>query len=207
MNGTKLLGIVLGLWVLLRAVNKDSSGRTLIDHIVGNKASQSPLLQMQASNNSGPANSAGEVNPFPGASGAGGRLDQGIDVTGQNFLSPVTGKVVYSKQSDPGWAGGGYVAIADAADPNRVYYFAEGIAPVVSTGQQVQAGERIAIPKTNPYNGTVGNIEFGRANPSSPGQPLAQTISNPAGMVQQMYQWLKSLGGPTVSSTSSAGHA
>lgn len=206
MNGTKLLAIVLGLWVLLRSVNKDASGRTLIDHIIGNQASKSPLLQLQLSNNSGPANSAGEVNPFPGASGAGGRLDQGIDVTGKNFLSPVSGKVVLSRQSDPGWKGGGYVAIQDAADPNRVYYFAEGIAPIVSTGQTVQAGERIAIPKLNPYNGTLGNIEFGRANPASPGQPLAQVISNPAGMVQQLYSWLRSLGGPSVSSTSAAGH-
>lgn len=36
--GIRLLMVTLGLWVLLRSVNKDSSGRTLIDHILGNPA-------------------------------------------------------------------------------------------------------------------------------------------------------------------------
>jgi hypothetical protein len=37
-SGQGILMIVVGLWLLLRTVNKDSSGRTLIDHIVGQPA-------------------------------------------------------------------------------------------------------------------------------------------------------------------------
>lgn len=143
------------------------------------------------------------INPVPGASG--GRLDQGFDVTGNKFLAPYNGKVVYSTQSDPGWKGGGYVAIANAIDPNQVTYFAEGIIPIVKQGDNVVAGQRIAVAAPNPYNGTPGNIEFGPANPANPRQPLAQVSSNPAAVVQRFYNWILALGGPKASSTSNIG--
>lgn len=145
------------------------------------------------------------VDPLPDTVGS--RLDQGIDGTGKTFLSPWAGKVVYSKAHDSGWAGGGYVAIQSATDPSRVFYLAEGITPIVSVGSIVSAGQRIAYPVANPYNNIVGNIEAGLANPAAPGQPLAQVVSDSAGMVDQFYNWLRSLGGPTATSTSSAGHA
>jgi murein DD-endopeptidase MepM/ murein hydrolase activator NlpD len=145
------------------------------------------------------------TNPIPGATG--GRLDQGMDGTSKTFLSPFNGKVVFSQANDPGWQGGGYVAIQSTQDPNTVYYAAEGLTPTVQVGQTVTAGQQIATPRANPYNGIVGNFEIGRANPASPGQPLAQVVSNPAQMVQEFYSWLQGLGGPAATSTSNAGAA
>jgi hypothetical protein len=37
-SGQGLLMIVLGVWLLLRTVTRDSSGRTLIDHVLGAKS-------------------------------------------------------------------------------------------------------------------------------------------------------------------------
>ena len=147
------------------------------------------------------------VNPFPGASGSGGRLDQGIDVTGSVFQSPWAGKVVASLARDPGWDNGGYVAVQSHEDPSHVFYFAEGIAPSVRVGQDVNAGDIVGYPVSNPYNQIVGSIEAGLANPNAPRQPLAQVIAAPAKMVDDMYKWLTALGGAQVSSLSSAGHA
>ena len=143
------------------------------------------------------------TNPIPGA--IGNRLDQGFDGTTQTFLSPFNGTVVYSAASDPGWSGGGYVAIAADAQTSWVYYAAEGLTPTVSQGEHVSAGQSIATPRPNPYNGITGNFEIGRANPAAPGQPLAQVISNPAAMVLEFYSWIRSLGGPVASSTGNAG--
>jgi murein DD-endopeptidase MepM/ murein hydrolase activator NlpD len=145
------------------------------------------------------------TNPVPGATG--GRLDQGMDGTTQSFVAPFNGKVVFSEANDSGWDGGGYVAIQSAQDPSYVYYAAEGLTPTVQVGQTVTAGQQIATPRSNPYNGIVGNFEIGRANPSSPGQPLAQVVSNPSQMVMEFYNWLRSLGVPAASSTSNAGSA
>lgn len=204
--GIKLLAAVIGFWMVMRAVNRDSSGRTLIDHILGQSATANQILPAGAASNPiGTPNAAGDVNPVPGATG--NRLDQGFDLTSKTFVSPYAGTVVASEQSDPGWKGGGYVAIANATNPRQVTYIAEGIAPSVSKGQKVTAGQTIAVPQINPYNGIPGNVEIGPANPSNPLQPLAQVVSNPAGAVMGFYQWLRRLGAPAATSTSLAGHA
>ena len=145
------------------------------------------------------------VDPLPGAVGS--RLDQGVDATAQKLLSTWAGTVVKAPANDPGWKGGGYVAIQSSADMSRVYYVAEGLLPTVKVGDTVTAGQTIANPVANPYNGIVGNIEAGLANPSDFGQPLAQVTSAPAAMVTSFYNWLRTLGGPLATSTSSAGHA
>lgn len=145
------------------------------------------------------------VNPLPGAAGT--RLDQGMDATGNTFLAPWTGTVVRAVQNDPGWGGGGYVAVQSNTDASRVYYLAEGILPTVREGDSVVAGQKIATPIRNPYNGIMGNIEAGLANPASPGQPLAQVTGNAAAMVKSFAAWLASLGGPTPTSTGNAGAA
>jgi biotin carboxyl carrier protein len=137
----------------------------------------------------------------------GSRLDQGIDATGKTFLSPWAGTVVRANAKDSGWRGGGYIAVQSTDDPSKVAYFAEGITPIVKLGQIVTAGQRIGLPVSNPYNGIVGNIEFGPANPSSPGQPLAQVSNNARQMVLDFYGWLESVGGPKATSTSNAGAA
>lgn len=155
-------------------------------------------------NVSGTANAAGDVNPVPGATGS--RLDAGFDVTSKIFRAPFAGKIVYATQSDPGWQGGGYLAIQDLLNPKRVLYFAEGIAPTVQQGQTVKAGEQIGIPVSNPYNGIVGNIEFGPASPSDPKVPLAHVVGDPVAVVMDFYNWVRGLGAPAATSTGHAGY-
>ena len=89
---------------------------------------------------------------------------------------------------------------------NTVRLAAAGRSPLTTIAHLLQLSD-CATPRANPYNGIVGNFEIGRANPASPGQPLAQAVSNPAQMVQEFYSWLKGLGGPTATSTSNAGAA
>lgn len=225
-GGIKLLAAVIAFWVLMRAVNRDSSGRTLVDHILGQAGGANQLLPAFAPAGSarnpiitphGPALNTGNIanapgnettlttDPIPGATG--GRLDQGFDVTGKTFLAPYAGRVLESEQADSGWGGGGYVAVQDAANPDRVEYFAEGISPLVTKGQLVVAGQGIGRPVINPYNGIAGNIETGPANPADPLQPLAQAVSDPAQTVQRFYAWLRGLGAPAASSTSHEGLA
>jgi hypothetical protein len=204
MTGVRALALVIGFWVVMRAVNRDATGRMLVDHILGNQQSISPYLSAQIATG-GPSspsaiNASGQVDPFPGATGT--WLDMGLDLTGSQFLAPFTGTVVASEQSSSGWRGGGYLAIANAANPQQVVYMAEGLTPTVVAGQTVQAGAPVAIPRANPYNGVVGNIESGPANPANPLQPLAQATSNPVAAVEQFLNWLKSLGGPSAT----AGH-
>lgn len=205
--GVRLLLVVLGFWIVMRSVNKDAGGQTLIDHILGQSggANQTLSSSSSASSSSAKLNAKGQVNPVPGATGS--RLDQGFDLTGKSFLAPFTGKVVASVISDPGWQGGGYVAVQNAANPSQVVYFAEGLTPVVQKGQTVRAGQVIGTPAVNPYNAIIGNIETGPANPKNPLQPLAQVVSNPRSVVLAFYNWLRSLGAPAATSTSLAGHA
>lgn len=227
-GGVKLLAAVIGFWLVMRAINRDSGGRTLADILLGQSGTAAQTIPTLTA---GPPGSAGNpiitpapvtaapegfagklagaptqtaVDPIPGATGS--RLDQGFDVTGKQFLSPYAGTVVASQMSDSGWAGGGYVAVKNAANPAQIEYFAEGISPLVSQGQQVIAGQAIGRPTINPYNGIIGNIETGPANPANPLQPLAQVASNPAQAVTQFYQWLRGLGAPAASSTALAGH-
>lgn len=139
------------------------------------------------------------------------RLDQGQDVTSEMFNAPVSGTIVAADQSNAGWAGGGAVAIKmDSAIKglgSDVLYFTEGLAPTVKVGQHVNQGDQIAIPAVNPYNGVIGNIEWGLANPRSPTQPLAHVASDPVGAVQAFYKWALSIGAPKASQTGLAGHA
>jgi hypothetical protein len=223
-TGTRLLALVVGFWILMRSINKDSTHRTLINHLIDPSGSgtQSPILSAAitagaAGSSPGLATSglvhgagtltptpAGTVNPFPAA--AGSRLDQGFDLTARAFLAPFDGVVLKAVRSDPGWGGGGYLAIQNSADPSQVIYMAEGIAPIVQAGQSVSAGDPVAQAAVNPSNGIVGNIEAGWASALSPGQPLAQTIANKPSAATSFYNWLRSLGGPAATSTAGAGY-
>lgn len=206
--GVKILAAVLGFWLIMRAVNKDATGRTLIDHILGQSGGANQTLTAappaSAANPLGTPNAQGQVDPIPGATA--NRLDQGFDVTGKQFLAPYAGTVVAADVRNPGWKGGGYVAVQSAANPKLVTYFAEGIMPLVQKGEQVVAGQAIGRPALNPYNFTTGNIEIGPANPVNPEQPLAQAVSNPAAAVTSFYQWLRGLGAPQATATAGAGH-
>jgi hypothetical protein len=142
------------------------------------------------------------TNPFSSSATA-SRVDQGVDYTSSRFLAPGRSQILVSNATDPGWAGGGYIAakLLDGPLAGRVYYFAEGIATRVKVGDIIPAGHPLGDPMANPYNGTVGNIEAGWADPSSPGNPLAQGTggyregaSTAAGI--SFNRFIQSLGGP-----------
>jgi hypothetical protein len=156
-----------------------------IANVVKGQAKMHPISGGASSGDASTSSSSveGYVNPVPGATT--GRIDQGVDYTlgSQGFLAPAPSVILQADQTNSGWRGGGYIAAKITSGPlaGLVYYVAEGIAPLVQKGQQVAAGTRLGLGVSNPYNMIVGNIEAGWANPSNPGQPLAQTLSGYSG--------------------------
>jgi hypothetical protein len=194
--------VLAGAIILDAGIKGDS-----IANVVKGQATQHPLGSSSGSttagtgSSSGSGSSSGYVNPFPGAKAS--RVDQGVDYTGTQFLAPGNSRILQADQSNPGWKGGGYIAaqLIDGPLAGTVYYVAEGIAPLVQAGQTVAAGTPLGRPVTNPYNGILGNIEAGWANPASPGQPLAQATggyaegaSTAAGA--SFNRFVQALGGP-----------
>ena len=178
--------ILVGAIILDAGIKGDS-----IPNVIKGQATQHPLsgaTSTAAAGGTGVPSAAaggagGYVNPVPGART--GRIDQGVDYTlgPQGFLAPAPSVILQADQTNPGWRGGGYIAakITSGYLTGLVYYVAEGIAPLVQKGQQVAAGTVLGRGVSNPYNMVVGNIEAGWANPNSPGQPLAQTLSGYGG--------------------------
>lgn len=175
-------------------VDAGIKGDTLANVIQG-KATQHPLTGSSTGTSSTGGNPTSAqvttvapgqyTNPVPGA--ITGRIDQGVDWTlgKAGFLAPGKAQIVAADQSNSGWGGGGYVAykLLDGPLAGSVGYVAEGIQPAagIAVGAIVNAGQQIALPVASPYNGIVGNIEAGWANPSSVTQPLAQTLSGYSG--------------------------
>jgi biotin carboxyl carrier protein len=153
------------------------------------------------------------TTPFPGG-WTPSRADMGYDGTfkGQ-IVAPMSGTITYAARSFSNW--GGYVQLkADHAfgQPSRTFYFAEGLAPTVTAGQHVSAGQPIANAAASRWNGIVGNIEWGLAQDGAvgtPTNPLAESgVSNPAGLVRGFLSWAESaLGLPAPTSTDHAGYA
>lgn len=178
--------VLVGAVVLDAAVKGDS-----IANVIKGVATSHPLPGAASSSAAGGTITGGGgqtsvapgtyTNPLPGAQT--GRIDQGVDYTGKQFLAPGKSQILVSNQSDSGWGGGGYIAakLLDGPLAGSVYYFAEGIAPSVKAGQTVAAGTILGIPVSNPFNGLLGNIEAGWADPSSPGRPLAQSLAGYGG--------------------------
>jgi hypothetical protein len=170
--------------VLAGAVLVDAAikGDSIANVVRGKATPKNPLPGLGLGSSSTGAGGGGATNvtpgtytnPFPGASAS--RVDQGVDYTSNQFLAPGRSQILVANTSDPGWRGGGYIAakLLDGPLAGTVYYVAEGIAPIVTVGETIAAGASLGRPVANPYNGTVGSIEAGWANPSSPGQPLAQ---------------------------------
>lgn len=198
--GIAILGVVMAGAGMASAA---STSQTAVSSMAGSAAAGGA----STSTSGGKPNAAGMVNPF-GPGFATSRLDMGMDGTAKQFLAPFSGTVVASDPSNSGWQGGGYVAIKSDSPlglASQTVYFAEGLTPAVSTGTHVTAGQQIATPRANPYNGIVGNIEWGLASDSSPEQPLAHVISNPAAMVLAFAKWAEGLGVPPPTSTGNAG--
>ncbi len=168
------------------------------------------LGQMQEVTTSGGAGGATPsgsfTNPFPDG-WTPGRLDMGYDGTFKNkIVAPFDGKILYAATGVSTW--GGYIELkADTKPsglPTSTLYFAEGIKPTVHNGQKVVAGDTIATPDINIYNGTSGNIEWGVSEDAWVGSYVgtyavalggsgkcAPTPKSKA-MVLDFYQWAKS---------------
>lgn len=107
------------------------------------------------------------------------RIDQGVDGTLKSpYLAPGDSKIIQSDVSNPGWQGGGWLTgqLTSGSLKGKVWYVAEGIAPLVPAGAVVKAGTAVARTIPSPYNTIVGNIETGWADPGNPGRPLAQSL-------------------------------
>lgn len=104
------------------------------------------------------------ANPFPGGWEP-NRLDMGYDGTFKGQIhAPFAGKIVYATSYVATW--GGYIELQAPQTlpglPSATLYFAEGVGPLVHTGDTVKVGQPIAQAIPNfVYNGIVGNIEFG----------------------------------------------
>lgn len=90
------------------------------------------------------------VNPLSGLTGPRatisnlGRTDQGVDVTGRGPVYAMGAGTVESTYNS-GWPGGGFILIKldHPIAGHEYYYTAENIAPTVSKGQRVKAGQTI----------------------------------------------------------------
>jgi hypothetical protein len=170
--------LLVGAVLLDAAIKGDS-----IQNVVTGKATSHPLPGSSSGAGSGASGAAGGaastgtgnyVNPVPGART--GRVDQGVDYTlgSAGFVAPGNSKIVYVG-SGGGW-GAEYVAgqLTDGPLAGSIWYIAEApskLAGIVKDAT-VKAGQQIT-----PGNAT---IEAGWANPSNPGNPLANDAATGA---------------------------
>lgn len=180
-TGLRLLLLVLGFWLIMRSVSKDSNGLTLIDRIVGNKSSNSPLLAT-GSGAIGTLGSAttgvasGVASGATGVSSAGTGAAAGIVSVAGNVVSVLfSGKRVQVKRRDQGRdlqapansvveaPGSGYL-IANKSDPTG---FGDSY-PVVHFTSGPWAGEDI-------YFGHTRSLLSSPNQSFTAGQGIAQT--------------------------------
>jgi hypothetical protein len=93
-TGLRLLLIVLGFWVVMRAVNKDSSGRTLVNYLTGSSGSSTGLLPTGAAGTAAATVPATGRQVAAGAAAAGSgaaALGQGAAAGVAGLLAGVTG--------------------------------------------------------------------------------------------------------------------
>jgi hypothetical protein len=157
---------------------------------------------IQAAQDAGAATGSSKdfVNPFPNG-WTPTRLDMGWDGTvKQKIVAPFDGTIMFAGPLR-GWGNGnhGVVIRANLKLPSNLHsntlYFYEGLVPTVKTGDKVQAGQRIARPARNGYNGVVGNIEFGMAAEEGRGAQASALASfyvgNKRELVMNFYHWAK----------------
>ncbi len=145
-----------------------------------NPLSEQQVAGVNKSNTTFVPSGASKQYTNPVGSWSPSRIDQGVDGTlARDYVAPGDSQILIATASDSGWAGGGYIAgkLLNGTYAGKVWYVAEGVSPSVTAGTKVNAGSPVASTVSNPYNQINGNIETGWASPSSPGQPLAQTLS------------------------------
>jgi hypothetical protein len=163
------------------------------------------LTETSDCSGSGAAAVGGLTNPFPGG-WIPNRLDMGYDGDFKgHIVAPFDGTISYAGLM-VGWKGSLGVIIKADKDiglPTRSLYFIEGVKPTVNNGQHVTAGDQIADPAINPYNGSNGNIEWG-VNQDGPVGRQTDTYAIALGggnkcapsqksrkMVLDFYKWAK----------------
>lgn len=137
-----------------------------------NNTSLAPLLPGSVGSIKGYANPVGNWSPS--------RIDQGVDGTlASAYVAPGDSQIkkIYNSQGAGSWRGY-WIAGMFTSGPfkGKVWYVAEGIAPIVPEGASVKAGTPVARPVPSGFNGITGNIETGWANPGNPSQTLAQSL-------------------------------
>lgn len=101
------------------------------------------------------------------------RIDMGVDYGGTGPLYAL-GSGTVTNVYNSGWPGGTFLTI-HLDDTGNYIYYAEDVAPLVSVGQKVTAGQHIA----NATGGSSG-IEVGWAAPPGTGNALAATTGQSA---------------------------
>ena len=123
------------------------------------------------------------VNPFrQSTSISPSRIDQGVDYSGTGPIEAIgAGTVTLATADDPGWgpyscsgghAGAVVYRLSGGPDRGKYIYLTEGIAPNVSAGQTIAAGQAIA--------NFTGCIEIGWGSGSGD-QPMAQVLGQACG--------------------------
>lgn len=154
------------------------------------------------------SSAGGYRNPFASsASVVPGRIDMGVDYDGAGPIDALgAGTVTYSASGGAGWGpflcsgghGGAVVyRLADGPDGGRYVYVSEGIIPLVTVGERVQAGQPVAS--------FTGCIETGWGTGAGAG-PMAAAVgqacsSGDPGCVSTACGWgmsqlIKASGGP-----------
>jgi hypothetical protein len=168
----------------------------------------------------GSSGSGGCINPFPNG-WVPNRLDMGYDGTfsGQ-IVAPCSGTITYASSSFSNWGGWIELKLDRPVSnlPTSTLYFAEGVAPKVSSGRHVNAGDPIASPALSPYGnayGTTpngaGQIEWGVAQDGPTGSPTNTYVYGECGSsaatqsVFAFVKWAESLGVAEPATTSNAG--
>ena len=168
---------------------------------------------------------AGLTNPFP-KGWEPGRLDMGYDGHfTDEIVAPCAGNIIYDyadadHDSNGGWEGA-YFVLQCSQQPsgmpaNTSFYFAEGVQPTVSLGQNIpSAGQQIAVPGWTGYTEGPGGIEWGLALTNNPRKTYAESLGNSCTvgsasqkMVMNFSQWVQqNLNVAPPSSTNHAGCA
>lgn len=144
----------------------------------------------------------GYANPLAGATVTPERIDQGVDYAGTGTISAIGDAIVTSvfhPGSGSGWPGpGGYVEykLTSGPDAGAYIYAAEGVAPTVTTGQRIKAGDTIADIIANSPTG----FETGVGSGSGTGTYAAAHGGYSEGELTAAGQWfsnlISELGGP-----------
>lgn len=108
---------------------------------------------------------AGFVNPIGKGAGS-GRIDMGVDYTGVFDLYAL-GAGTIRNVFNSGWPGGTFISL-ELDDSGRFVYYAENIAPAVTIGQRVTAGQKVGHAR-----GAYPYTEIGWAAPPGTGQTMA----------------------------------